>query len=97
MSLRANMYNMLCGGKVQKHTLIDIVLLRNMQGLAHLPKPSWWLNGMLNAIPDGGAAAVDQELGYAIMGEMQLLQEHIYFGRIDGDEPVRTRAEQFVA
>jgi hypothetical protein len=33
---------------------------------------------------------VDHELGYAIMGEMQLLQEHIYFGRIDAEEPVRT-------
>jgi hypothetical protein len=44
---------------------------------------------MLNAIPEGGAASVDQELGFAIMGEMQLLQEHIYFGRIDGEEPVR--------
>jgi hypothetical protein len=32
---------------------------------------------------------VDHELGYAIMAEMQLLQEHIYFGRIDGEEPVR--------
>jgi hypothetical protein len=50
---------------------------------------------MLNAIPDGGVAAVDQELGYAIMGEMQLLQEHIYFGRIAGDEPVRAQV-QFV-
>jgi hypothetical protein len=69
--------------------LADISNYLLSKGLAHLPKPSWWLNGMLNAIPDGGASAVDQELAYAIMGEMQLLQEHIYFGRIDGEEPVR--------
>ncbi|WIA20770.1 hypothetical protein OEZ85_005134 [Tetradesmus obliquus] len=68
--------------------LADISGYLLSKGLAHLPKPSWWLNGMLAAIPEGGGAAVDQELSYAVMGEMQLLQEHIYFGRIDGEEPV---------
>lgn len=58
------------------------------KGLGHLPKPMWWLNGLLQPISDGGWAAIDQEVGYAMMLEMQQLQEQLYFGRIDPGEPV---------
>eukprot|EP00878_Enallax_costatus_P030698 GHUV01033475.1.p1 GENE.GHUV01033475.1~~GHUV01033475.1.p1 ORF type:complete len:1023 (+),score=330.57 GHUV01033475.1:219-3287(+) len=56
------------------------------KGLAHLPKPAWWLNGLLNQISD--PASVDHDIGYAIMLEMQTMQEHIYFGRIDDEQSV---------
>lgn len=69
--------------------LADISSCLLSKGLAHLRKPSWWFNGLLNPIPEGGAVQVDQEIGYSLMVEMQQLQEHIYFGRIDDEQPVR--------
>lgn len=51
------------------------------KGLGHLPKPMWWLNGLLAEVPEGGHTAVDQAVGFGIMQEMRSLQEHIYFGR----------------
>jgi hypothetical protein len=42
------------------------------KGLGQLPKPSWWLNGLLKPITEGGFAAVDQSVAYALMFEMQV-------------------------
>lgn len=58
------------------------------KGLSHLPKPMWWLNGLLKEVPEGGHTPVDQAVGYGLMVEMQALQEHIYFGRLDDEQSV---------
>jgi hypothetical protein len=58
------------------------------KGLSHLAKPMWWLNGLLNEVPEGGHSSVDQAVGYGIMQEMRALQEHIYFGRLDDEQSV---------
>lgn len=58
------------------------------KGLAHLPKPMWWLNGILSEVPQGGQSTVDQIVGFAVMTEMQALQEHAYFGRLDEEQLV---------
>lgn len=58
------------------------------KGLGHLPKPMWWLNGLLDEIPEGGHSTVDQTVGFKLMHEMQALQEHIYYGRMDDEQTV---------
>lgn len=58
------------------------------KGLAHLPKPMWWLNGLLSDVPEGGHTSVDSAVGFAVMTEMQALQEHVYFGRLDDEQSV---------
>ncbi|KAF8062716.1 hypothetical protein HT031_004046 [Scenedesmus sp. PABB004] len=55
------------------------------KGLAHLPKPSWWLDGLITPMAD--PLSVEQDVGYALALETQALQEHIYFGRIDEEGP----------
>lgn len=37
------------------------------KGLGHLPKPMWWLNGLLSEVPEGGHNSVDSAVGFAIM------------------------------
>lgn len=37
------------------------------KGLGHLPKPMWWLNGLLAEVPEGGHNSVDSAVGFAIM------------------------------
>lgn len=66
--------------------LADISSYLLSKGLAHLPKPAWWLNGLLNQITD--PAGADQDIGYGMMEEMQTLQEHVYHGRIDDEQEV---------
>jgi len=58
------------------------------KGLGHLAKPMWWLNGLLDEIPEGGHSTVDQTVGFKLMHEMQALQEHIYYGRMDDEQTV---------
>lgn len=58
------------------------------KGLGHLPKPMWWLNGLMEEVPEGGHSSADQAVGYGLMQEMRALQEHIYFGRLDDEQSV---------
>lgn len=58
------------------------------KGLGHLQKPMWWLNGLIDEVPEGGQTSVDQAVGMGIMQEMRALQEHIYFGRMDDEQSV---------
>jgi hypothetical protein len=58
------------------------------KGLGHLHKPMWWLNGLINEVPEGGQTVLDQAVGMGIMHEMRGLQEHIYFGRMDDEQSV---------
>lgn len=58
------------------------------KGLGHLHKPMWWLNGLINEVPEGGHTSLDQAVGMGIMQEMRGLQEHIYFGRLDDEQSV---------
>lgn len=37
------------------------------KGLGHLPKPMWWLNGLLSEVPEGGHNSVDSAVGFALM------------------------------
>jgi hypothetical protein len=63
--------------------LADISTYLTSKGLGHMPKPMYWLNGLLNPISaDLGQA--NNELGFAMMMEVQAMQEHVYFNRQAG-------------
>ena len=54
--------------------LAELSMHAVVRGVSSIAAPHAWLNGLLSPLPDGGAMAVDQHLGYAIMMEMQLMQ-----------------------
>ncbi|KAI8470132.1 MAG: hypothetical protein J3K34DRAFT_469371 [Monoraphidium minutum] len=71
--------------------LADLSAFVLRKGLAaQADKSLLWVNGGLQALPEDVTSWVelDQELTGILAGEHQVLQEHIYFGRITDGEPL---------